>query len=210
MAIYYPDGDGGRRILDGGSTTTIINNTVQGALVFKGVISTETLLPNVQSKKGAAGDLWSLGFTNEEKNIYKGDLLIYDGENWELLGTSPQRPFYTLPTANESVKGGVKIGDGLTMVNDTLNVDLEIPEGYTLPAASDTIRGGIRPGKGLYMEGDVLNVSGANDSEEDKKSINIKNIIKGSGSGGSGETVYGDWLLGTIPLSVEGGMWLQV
>lgn len=80
MAIYYPDGDGGRRILDGGSTTTIINNTVQGALVFKGVISAETLLPNVQSKKGAAGDLWSLGFTNEEKNIYKGDLLIYDGE----------------------------------------------------------------------------------------------------------------------------------
>lgn len=250
MAIYYPDGNGGRRILDGGSTNTTIvsSETIQGALVFNGVISTETLLPNVTTKKGEVGDLWSLGFTNEDKNLYKGDLLIYDGEEWGLCNVSPQRPLYTLPTANETLKGGifvgeglsieggtlssalnipepytlptasatlkggVKIGAGLEMTGDVLNATIETPEEYILPTASTSIKGGVRIGKGLYMEGDVLNVSGSSDSDEDTKSINIKNIIKGSGgsSGGGNTTVYGDWLLGTTPLSVEGGMWLSV
>ena len=274
MAIYYPDGNGGRRILDGGSTnTTIISSeTIQGALVFNGVISTETLLPNVTTKKGALGDLWSLGFTNEEKNIYKGDLLIYDGEDWGLCNVSPQRPLYTLPTANETLKGGIAVGDGLTlsgdtlnaipytlptasetlkggifigegltieggtlstaldipapytlptasanqkgcvkigtgleMVGDVLNATIEAPEEYILPTASTTQKGGVRIGKGLYMEGDVLNVSGASDTEQDTKSINIKNIIKGSGGSGSEIITDSSYVLPTMSESTKGG-----
>lgn len=61
---------------------------------------------------------------------------------------------YTLPTASSLKKGGIKIGDGLTMIGESLNAD-----GYDLPTASKVTKGGIKVGAGLYMKGDSLNAS---------------------------------------------------
>ena len=65
---------------------------------------------------------------------------------------------YTLPTASANVKGGVKIGGGLSMVGDVLNVTLQ-NENYTLPTASTTAKGGVVIGGGLSMSGDTLSVT---------------------------------------------------
>ena len=64
---------------------------------------------------------------------------------------------YSLPTASETVKGGVKVGTGLSMSGDTLNVTLTAGESYTLPTASTTVKGGVKVGTGLSMNGDTLN-----------------------------------------------------
>ena len=63
---------------------------------------------------------------------------------------------YTLPTASATEKGGVMIGNGLSMAGDTLNVTVE---SYTLPTASTTEKGGVIIGAGLSMAGDTLNVT---------------------------------------------------
>ena len=60
---------------------------------------------------------------------------------------------YTLPTASASVKGGVKVGDGLTMDGEVLKTT---GGGYTLPTASADIKGGVKVGAGLYMNGEVM------------------------------------------------------
>ena len=61
---------------------------------------------------------------------------------------------YTLPTASHTVKGGVKIGDGLAMIGESLTA-----ETYDLPTASNSIKGGVMIGDGLSMDGDTLNVT---------------------------------------------------
>ena len=65
---------------------------------------------------------------------------------------------YVLPTASVEVKGGIKIGDGLIMDGETLNLDFNF-EPYTLPTASKTLKGGVKVGDGLAMTGDTLNVT---------------------------------------------------
>lgn len=66
---------------------------------------------------------------------------------------------YTLPTASADVKGGVKIGDGLTMDGEVLkNLN---PTPYTLPTASAEVLGGVKIGEGLTInENGVLSASG--------------------------------------------------
>ena len=61
---------------------------------------------------------------------------------------------YDLPTASDTVKGGIMVGDNLYMTGDSLN-----SRKYNLPTASDTVKGGIMVGKNLYMAGDSLNSS---------------------------------------------------
>lgn len=66
---------------------------------------------------------------------------------------------YTLPTASADVKGGVKIGSGLTMDGETLNNSNPTP--YSLPTASDEVKGGVKIGNGLSIdENGVLSASG--------------------------------------------------
>ena len=68
---------------------------------------------------------------------------------------------YTLPTASETVKGGVKIGAGLSMEGDTLNNTNPTPATpYTLPTASADTLGGIKVGSGLSIEDGVLSANG--------------------------------------------------
>ena len=65
---------------------------------------------------------------------------------------------YTLPTASANTKGGIKIGNGLSMTGETLNNDNPIP--YSLPAATAEVLGGIKVGSGLSIEEGVLSVPG--------------------------------------------------
>lgn len=69
---------------------------------------------------------------------------------------------YTLPTASADTKGGVKIGEGLTMDGETLkNINPTPPTPYTLPTASDETLGGVKVGDGLTIdENGVLSASG--------------------------------------------------
>lgn len=70
---------------------------------------------------------------------------------------------YTLPTASAEIKGGVKVGAGLTMDGETLkNLN---PTPYALPAASDETLGGVKVGTGLEIdENGVLSTSGGSGS----------------------------------------------
>lgn len=66
---------------------------------------------------------------------------------------------YTLPTASESTKGGVKIGSGLSMSGEVLNNTNPTP--YSLPTASDEVLGGVIVGSGLTIdENGILSSSG--------------------------------------------------
>lgn len=58
---------------------------------------------------------------------------------------------YTLPTASSNVKGGVKIGTGLTITGDVLS--------YTLPTASTSKKGGVKIGDGLVIDKEILKVN---------------------------------------------------
>ena len=93
---------------------------------------------------------------------------------------------WTLETASESVKGGIKVGNGLYMDGDSLNAkqytllpatkdslggvmvgnglsitgDGELSVIFpSLPTASTTTKGGVKVGNGLYMTGDSLNAN---------------------------------------------------
>lgn len=75
-----------------------------------------------------------------------------------ILNVTLETPEYTLPVASASVLGGVKIGDGLEMDGETLNVTLELEaQDYTLPTASESVKGGVKIGDGLSMDGEILN-----------------------------------------------------
>lgn len=66
---------------------------------------------------------------------------------------------YTLPTASAEIKGGVKIGSGLSMSGETLNNSNPTP--YTLPTAGEENLGGVKVGSGLSIdENGVLSASG--------------------------------------------------
>lgn len=63
---------------------------------------------------------------------------------------------YTLPAGTASVRGGFRLGTGLTVTNgDVLNV---ASTSYTLPTATTLTKGGIRIGTGVSMNSDVLSV----------------------------------------------------
>ena len=61
---------------------------------------------------------------------------------------------YTLPTASAETKGGVKIGDGLSMNGEVLNNSNPTP--YNLPAATSEVLGGIKVGSGLSIADGIL------------------------------------------------------
>jgi len=64
----------------------------------------------------------------------------WDGTTWKAEGSTAS---YTLPTAAANVKGGVKIGSGLTMTGETLSADASAitvqEEGSSLSTAATTL-----------------------------------------------------------------------
>ena len=160
--IYYPDGNGGRMTLNGGES-------ISGDDTVTTPSDSSTVIPDTVPS-------WSIYYPDGDG----GRLLLDSDEETEN---------YTLPTASETVKGGVKIGAGLSMTGDVLNVlfptasasvkgcmaigsglsmlgdtlnvvfPAEETAEYSLPTASQYTKGGIKIGTGLSMAGDVLNVS---------------------------------------------------
>jgi hypothetical protein len=59
---------------------------------------------------------------------------------------------YALPTATDSILGGVKVGNNLTISNGVLSG----VNSYTLPTASSTVLGGIKVGANLSISSGVL------------------------------------------------------
>ena len=64
----------------------------------------------------------------------------WDGTTWKAEGVTSS---YTLPTAAANTKGGIKIGSGLTMTNETLSADASAitvqEEGISLSTAATTL-----------------------------------------------------------------------
>lgn len=61
---------------------------------------------------------------------------------------------YTLPPASVETRGGVRVGQGLSIIGDILSATAK---DYTLPTASKDVKGGVKIGEGLFMDEDVLN-----------------------------------------------------
>lgn len=80
--------------------------------------------------------------------------LMSASDKTKLNGIETNANNYSLPTASASVKGGIKVGSGLSMSGETLNNTYS----YTLPTASTSVKGGIKVGSGLSMSGETLNV----------------------------------------------------
>jgi hypothetical protein len=62
----------------------------------------------------------------------------------------------TLPTATDTILGGVKVGNNLSITNGVLSAT-SAP--YTLPTATDTILGGVKVGNNLTIANGVLSAS---------------------------------------------------
>ncbi len=70
---------------------------------------------------------------------------------------------YTLPTASADTKGGVKIGEGLTMDGEVLKNNNPTPATpYVLPTASSEVLGGVKIGSSLEIFNGVVNKKGYN------------------------------------------------
>ena len=114
---------------------------------------------------------------------------------------------YTLPTASSEVKGGVKIGNGLTMTGEVLSANP-----YSLPTASSEVKGGVKIGAGLTITEDVLSVDAqvpAHTTSEAGKVLKVADDGSlewddaGSGGGvlydGTGSTLFPESRKITIP-----------
>lgn len=62
----------------------------------------------------------------------------------------------TLPTATDTVLGGVKVGNNLSITNGVLSAT-SAP--YTLPTATDTVLGGVKVGSNLSITDGVLSAT---------------------------------------------------
>lgn len=100
--------------------------------------------------------------------------LMSAADKEKLDGIADSANNYSLPTASDTTKGGVKIGSGLTMTGEVLSANVqstndfttaektklagiaENANNYSLPTASSSAKGGVKIGSGLTMTGEVL------------------------------------------------------
>ena len=97
----------------------------------------------------------------------------WDGTTWKATGVTSS---YTLPTAAANVKGGVKIGNGLTMTGETLAAD----------ASAITVQ---EEGSSLATAATTLNFTGAGATASGTGAVKTINI-----PGGGTNTTYGQQL----------------
>jgi len=210
MNFYYPDGNGGRKIIEIGGTDyslptasesikggvkigdgfsmdgEILNIALSGITDFP--VASESVVGGVKIGDGlemdgdvlkckGGGSSYSLPIasTTQLGGVKIGKGLAMDGDTLNvtlqsdsdssrainiknvLKGDDAEE--YVLPTASESIKGGVIIGAGLSMTGDVLNVTLETADDYSLPTASQTVKGGVKIGAWLEMGGESLKIS---------------------------------------------------
>lgn len=112
---------------------------------------------------------------------------------------------YTLPTASSDTKGGVKIGEGLSMSGEILNNSNPTP--YSLPIAGANVLGGIKVGSNLSIdENGVLSASGGGGGGSTKvyykdfSSISWQTRIPLAKYDNNAASASGYFIVGTAPL----------
>ena len=126
----------------------------------------------------------------------------------ELANISVSGESYTLPTASATVKGGVKIGDGLQMDGDTLSVTLQSGSsggGYIIGSNVSSVEGGFW--QDTINDVPVLKLRHG-DYEYNFKYDEI--ISLGSMSAPLANTTPNTYVLGTASVSADGGVWYEV
>lgn len=140
---------------------------------FKGTVNFFSDLPT----SGATGDVYNIatagGTDMNGTEVKAGDNVVWDGTSWDVLAGTFD---FELPVASATQRGGVKVGTGLEMVGDTLNVTLEVEKPLEFIGATSTTDGEsglvIKPNAGdedKFLRGDgswaatgttVINMSG--------------------------------------------------
>ena len=108
---------------------------------------------------------------------------------------------YTLPAATTTKLGGIKVGSGLKMTDETLSATYS----YTLPTASKTTKGGIKVGTGLSMDGDTLNAF-EQYTLPAATTTKLGGVKVGSGLAMTGEVLSATYTLPTASASTKGGV----
>lgn len=67
---------------------------------------------------------------------------------------------YSLPTASDTILGGIKVGSRLTIADGVLSADEQEGGSYTLPTASADTLGGVKIGSGITITDGVISVTG--------------------------------------------------
>jgi hypothetical protein len=83
------------------------------------------------------------------------DGLMTHEDKAKLDGIDENANAYTLPTASDTVLGGIKVGTRLTITEGVLSAD---DQSYTLPNATTTTLGGMIVGNGLSVTGGEVEV----------------------------------------------------
>lgn len=126
----------------------------------------------------------------------------------ELANISVSGESYTLPTASATVKGGVKIGDGLQMDGDTLSVTLQSGSsggGYIIGSNVSSVEGGFWQ--------DIINDTPVLKLRHGDYEYNFQydDLTFLGGASSPLVTVTPDtYVLGTASVSTEGGVWYEV
>lgn len=148
---------------------------------------TKSEISNGYVAKVSGKNLSSNDYTTAEKNKLAG---IADNAN---------NYTYTLPAATSSVLGGVKIGSNITNSSGTISIskaNVTSALGYTPPTANTTYSVGTASALGLTK---LYTGTGNNtDGTMTQAAINV-----------ALSNFSADVILGTTPLTVEGGVWVE-
>lgn len=121
------------------ATNEIINSSdgyvVQGTAVRGGYFVTETIaaIPSYANVKGAL--CYCTGTSSAPVNKF----YQYNGTSWVSTLSG-----YTLPTASDSTKGGIKVGSHLTISNAVLSVNPDFGSSVTVTAGSFNASSDVR------------------------------------------------------------------
>lgn len=126
----------------------------------------------------------------------------------QILNKPSIPPAYTLPVASNTVLGGVKVGNNLTIVDGVLSA---VTGSYTLPIASNSVLGGIKIGSGLSIgeDGTVTVTAGGGVSLQSRNSAS--GITPSLQPGESHEMVItGHKAYSLLKMSASSDSWVRV
>ena len=130
------------------------------------------------SNKSVNVDLSGYVATETDKGLSTNDYT--NDEKNKLANIAANANNYSLPTASSSTKGGVKIGSGITISNETISIsnattsanglmsstDKSKLDGiaanannYTLPDASSSTKGGVKIGSNISVSNGTISIS---------------------------------------------------
>jgi hypothetical protein len=109
------------------------------------------------------GTAWSVGNVTAGSTAWDDILgkptfatVATTGSYADLTGKPTIPSAYTLPTATDSVLGGVKIGSGISIDGNGV---ISSASSYTLPTATGSVLGGVKIGSGVSILDGVISVS---------------------------------------------------